>query len=222
MSKKNVELNVAFADGETTIKVVTVVLQGRDLYAVIHTPDLPFQAKHSYHESGVVHTKAQILGHEMKAVGRKEKPLDELTGFELITSGGGPPPKVGDYVIKPDTQRRKTLLVAQPKSLWGAEVWAIERGRDALVKKIAETPPYKEVSVSSLLADWSSPCILVKVWQALGDSPYEVIRYDPPVPGHVPYILDPPSYRGTWLDEHFRSRPAFEQGIVEQFRRERS
>ena len=44
-------------------------------------------------------------------------------------------------------------------------------------------------------------------WQALDDSPYEVLKLERPVPGEIPYVIVPGKYAGSWLEPADKGSP---------------
>lgn len=215
MAKKNAELHVAFCEGSNASHSVSVILHGLDLYTITHFT--PLAGKHSYHASGVSHATLELVGRRISGGRAPSIPLGHVKRYKWVTGfGAGWAPELGDYVIKPDGTRRRTLAVPRPKYPWGIDVWGIEPDRLALAQKIAATKPWPEsVVLGSVLADWTKPWLLVTLWAGTHRSPYEVIKYSPPIPKRVPYIIYPEKYKGTWMEGVHGKLHPLEQRILE-------
>jgi hypothetical protein len=202
MAKKKAQLRVVFTDGNRATRVFSAVLAGFDLYTINHTS--PLEGKHSYHESGVSHKYLDVID---KRIGEGEPPgvsLKDIRGLFFVTAfGAGSAPPLDEYLIKPDTKRMRTLVLPPPPHPWGVDVWAIEPGKEGrLIPRILGTRPWPSAPiVGAVASEWSTPVILLTVWQATTAEPYTVIRYDPPLSSRVPYLILPKKWEGTWLEK---------------------
>ncbi len=180
MSKKPLELYVVLGEPPESVLVGKVWMESKgDLYAVTHGH--PLAGKYSYLESGMDHHYTDLIGRRSGA-GQPTRPrLRGLQGFGNLTSWMIPtPPQSTGYESRKDSKTRRTLTVPAPRLGWDLAVWAIERGRQDIVKKIAETDPWPDIPVvATLLADWSDPWILLTVAYWQNDHPYEVVRIEP-------------------------------------------
>ncbi len=222
MAKKDAELRIILSDGERHAGVANVVLQGFDLYMINHLR--PLKGKHSHHESGLSHTDHDLIGQRLPG-GKRGVSLDGLSGFAYLSGwGAGQSPELNDSAaLKSDTKTKRSLVVAPPKHPWGIDVWAIEAGLDDVVERIRETPPWPLSQIAGwITSSWTAPVILVTVWQGVNGSPYEVVRYSPPIPGEVPYVFIPEKWSGTWLEEKMEKRERHPriQELVEELRRQ--
>jgi hypothetical protein len=202
VGKNLVEIDIAIGNPPASVQVAKVLLVKKgDLYVMNLAPGV-IAGKFSYHESGVNHSYRTLIGRrsgEGEDAGAK---LRGLKGHRMVTGWGCPTVlKPTGYVPKQNTLMRRTLIVPKAEIGWHCNVWAIESGRNDLAEKIAQTNPWPEVPVvASLLADWSDPWILATVCHWASIEPYQVIKYSPPIPGRVPYVLVPEAFEGTWLE----------------------
>ena len=222
MAKKQAELRIILSDGSQHARVANVILQGFDLYIINHVRQL--KGKHSHHESGLSHTDYDLIGQRFRG-GKRGVSLHGLSGFTYVTGWGvGQAPEPNDSTsIGRDKETKRSLVLAPPKHPWGIDVWAIERGQDEAMLRIRETPPWPRSEIAgSIASSWSNPMILVTVWQGIDGSPYEVVRYSPPIPGLVPYVFIPEKWSGIWLDETMNQEPKHPRvlELIEQLRRD--
>jgi hypothetical protein len=197
MTKENAKLHIAFVDGDKGLLIATVILRGHDLYTVTHL--FPLKGKHSYHESGASHSDNDLFG--LRAPGGPGVSLRGLKNYLYVDGfGGGGPPKLADYQTKPDNPRTRTVVLPTPANVWGLDVWAVEIPRSALADKIRTTPPWPKSEIfGSFVADWTDPLIVITAWQGVDDSPYQVLKLSPLIPGEIPYVFVPEKWAGTWL-----------------------
>jgi len=202
VSSALVEINVVIGAPPDSVQAAKVLLVKKgDLYVTNLAP-LVMEGKYSYHESGVRHRYTELVG---RRSGEGEPAGTKLRGMKghLRVTGWGNPGVLGPtgYQLKPDTKVRRTLIVPKAQIGWHCNVWAIERGRQDLADRITSTDPWPEVPVvASLLAYWTDPWILVTVSHWRSATPYRVVKYEPAVPGLVPYVILPEEFEGTWLE----------------------
>jgi hypothetical protein len=158
LSKKNAEIHVVFSDGVQSTHVLSVVLQRDELYTITHAT--PLEGKHSRHASGRTHHDVGLIQRRVRGDVRGR--TRDLKNYELVTGvGGGDPPGLGDYRVKGDTPRRRSLVLPRPVNQpWGIMVWMIEHAKSKLAAQIAETAPFPRSKVTAAAtADWSDPIV---------------------------------------------------------------
>jgi hypothetical protein len=209
MTKERAKIYVAFVDGNEGLLIATVILRGYDLYTACHR--FPLTGKHSYHESGASHSDNDLVG--LRTRGEPGVSLQGLRGYLCVGGfGGGGPPELAAYQPKPDKPRTKTLILPPPVNVWGLDIWAVEVRRSTLADKIIQTPPWPKSEIfGSFVVDWTDPLVVVTVWQGTDESPYEVVKRYPPIPGEVPYVIIPAKWAGTWLYDASKISPARQQ-----------
>lgn len=201
MSKKPLEIYVVLGEPPASVLAAKVWLESKgDLYVTNHAHLLA--GKYSYHATGVTHSYMEAFQRRM---GTGAPPFEKLRGMKGFQEALGlmcPTPLAPTgYSPRIDTKHRRTLIAPTPQWGWFVTVWAIQVGRRELAAKIAQTDPWPEVPVrASLLADWTDPWLLVTVSEWKNNRPYQVIHYEPAIPGRVPMEVIPRSFDGTWLE----------------------
>jgi hypothetical protein len=217
MAKELAKIYVVFQRGDKRLLVATIVLRGHDLYTVKHL--FPIRGKHSYHESGAFHSFNELLG--LREPGGRGFSLRGLRGYVYVTGFGyGRPLEMGDYQTKSDRPRTRTFIIPAPENVWGLDVWAIEKSRPELVDKIKSTLPWPESEIVGYFSvDWTDPLILVTIWHGIVESPYQVVKLSPPIPGEIPFVLIPEKWANTWLYDSSKTTPARQrmQRAAEEF-----
>src|SRR3990172_12698185 len=210
MSKKPLELYVVLGQPPGSALAAKIWLEAKgDLYMTTYEKALA--GKFSYHEWGVSHVYSNLTARR-SGIGKPAGPnLRGLKGFRDVAGlAYGWPPDPSGYEPKKDTKTRRTLMAPAPVLGWYLKVWAIEPGRKDLADKIATTDPWPTVPVRAvLLADLCEPWILVTVSYWANDHPYQVVYYEPRIPGRVAMEVIPRPYEGTWLES---SEPKWRPG----------
>lgn len=198
MSKKLLEIYTVLGQPPDSVLIAKVWMEkSGDLYVTRHAPHL-LSGKYSYHKSGVTHSYTDLV---RRRSGEGE-PLAQKRGFQMVTAWGCPAVlEPTGYEPKLDTKVRRTLLAPRAEIGWFWHLWAIERNRLDIAERISATDPWPSIPViATLLADWSDPWLLVTFSHWTNEHPYEVIRYEPAIPGRTPVEIIPRAFEGTWLE----------------------
>ena len=202
MSAKPVELYAVLGEPPNGLLVAKVwVEKAGDLYITTHAP-FPMEGKYSHHTSGVTHHYHELIKRRSGEGEAKQTQLRGMRGHELVSAWDSPAPIPPDgYSPRPDTKRRRTLVAPMPAMGWQFSVWAIQRGSRDIAERIAETNPWPTVETfATLLMDWSDPWLLLAFARWTAPKPYRLFRYEPSLPGRVPFERYPDAYEGTWLE----------------------
>jgi hypothetical protein len=201
MTKKTLEVYVVFGEHPNSALAVKIWMEAKgDLYVTNHGQ--PLAGKYSYHQSGMDHQLTELTGRRSGVGKPLRKKLRGLKGYEQVTALSSPGPlEPTGYVPKRESRVRRTLWAPMPAIGWYFTLWAIEAGKRDLAIRICETDPWPAVPIrATLLADWTEPWFLVTIGYWASERPYRVIRYEPRLPGRVPFEIVPRSYEGTWLE----------------------
>jgi hypothetical protein len=203
VSKKILEIYTILGQPPDSLLIAKVWMEKKgDLYVTTHAPHL-LGGKYSYHESGITHSYTDLVGIRSGEGQRPGRKLRGMRGFQAVVGWGCPGVvEPTGYEPKADTKVRRTLIAPPAEIGWFWHLWAVERGRRDLAERVGATDPWPSVRVvATLLADWSDPWLLVTVSHWDNDHPYDVVQYEPAIPGRVPIEIIPNAFEGTWLED---------------------